>query len=228
LLLRAALLSLLRRWAVSPGGWNSLAQAIRLPSVLWSIVLGIWAGNEVARQSESLPERLSHQVGLVLELAVIFSVTITVSNVLTTLVQGASERRALGRPVTGLGQSVVVSGSSSAAAPPGAPAFRSRRSHRGVGGLAVAPALQDTPRISSQACISRGQADTRHDSAQRCRPVEGHVVDIGWRSTRVRMLQEHRGHDPEQARRGVDHHQLRHARVARGCRSVFPSTTARS
>jgi small-conductance mechanosensitive channel len=107
LLFRAVLLSVIRRWASATGGWSSLAQAIRVPSILWSIVLGIWIGNEVARQTESLPQRLSQQVGVVLEVAVILSVTITVSNALTLLVLGASERRALGGPITGLGQAVV-------------------------------------------------------------------------------------------------------------------------
>jgi small-conductance mechanosensitive channel len=194
LLLRAALLSLLRRWAVSPGGWNSLAQAIRLPSVLWSIVLGIWAGNEVARQSESLPQRLSHQVGLVLELAVIFSVTITISNVLTTLVQGASERRALGRPITGLGQSVVrgvvciigllvLLGALGIEITPILTAL-------GVGGLAVALALQDTlSNLFAGVHLLADKPIRVGDYVKVADSVEGHVVDIGWRSTRVRMLQ---------------------------------------
>ena len=38
LLLRALLLTVLRRWA---DGWSALPQAIRLPSILWSIVLGL-------------------------------------------------------------------------------------------------------------------------------------------------------------------------------------------
>ena len=147
LLLRAVLLAVVRRW-VSATGESSLAQAIRVPSILWSIVLGIWVGNEVARQTESLPQRLSQQVGLVLEVAVILSVTITVANVLTTLVLGAGERRALGRPITGLGQAVVravvyivgclmLLGALGIQITPILTAL-------GVGGLAVALALQDT------------------------------------------------------------------------------------
>jgi len=46
-------------------------------------------------------------VSLVLEVAVILSVTITVANVLSTLIQRASDRQALGGPITGLGQSVA-------------------------------------------------------------------------------------------------------------------------
>src|SRR5258705_28008 len=194
LLLRAAVLSLLRRWAVSPGGWNSLAQAIRLPAVLWSIVLGIWAGNEVARQTERLPERLSHQVGLVLEIAVILSVTITVSHVLTTLVQGASERRALARPITGLGQAVVrglvfiigllvLLGALGIQITPILTAL-------GVGGLAVAVALQDTlSNLFAGVHLLADKPIRVGDYVKLADTVEGYVEDIGWRSTRVRMLQ---------------------------------------
>jgi small-conductance mechanosensitive channel len=191
LLVRALLLTLLRRWA---DGWSALPQAIRLPSILWSIVLGLWAGNEVARQTESLPQRLSQQVGTLLEVAVIFSVTVTVSNALTTLVQGASERRALARPITGLGQSVVrgvvfiigllvLLGALGIQITPILTAL-------GVGGLAVALALQDTlSNLFAGVHLLADKPIRVGDYVKLADSIEGHVVDIGWRSTRVRMLQ---------------------------------------
>jgi small-conductance mechanosensitive channel len=133
-------------------------------------------------------------VGLVLELAVIFSVTITVSNVLTTLVQGASERRALGRPITGLGQSVVrvvvfiigllvLLGALGIEITPILTAL-------GVGGLAVALALQDTlSNLFAGVHLLADKPIRVGDYVKVADSVEGHVVDIGWRSTRVRMLQ---------------------------------------
>ena len=107
LLLRTLLISVLDGRARSPNGWASLARAIRLPSVLWSVVLGLWVAVEFAGQTERLSRRLSEQLGLVLEVAVILSVTITVANTLSILIQRASERRALGVLITGLGQSVT-------------------------------------------------------------------------------------------------------------------------
>src|SRR4030095_6444515 len=80
LLLRTILLTVLRRWS-GPDGRSALARAIRLPSVLWSSVFGIWVGNEVPRQTERLPPRVSEIISVVLEVAVILSVTITVANV---------------------------------------------------------------------------------------------------------------------------------------------------
>jgi len=75
-------------------------------------------------------------------------VTITIANVLSTLIQRVSERKALGRPIAGLGQSVargivycvgllVLLAALGIEITPILTAL-------GVGGLAVALALQDT------------------------------------------------------------------------------------
>jgi small-conductance mechanosensitive channel len=193
LLLRAILLMLVRRWS-GPDGRGALARAIRLPSVLWSIVFGIWVGNEVARQTDQLPPRVSHQISVLLEIAVILSVTITVSNIFTTLVQSASERRALGGAVTGLGQSVArgvvyITGLLVLLSAVGiqiAPILTAL----GVGGLAVALALQDTlSNLFAGVHLLADKPIRVGDYVKVADNVEGHVVDIGWRSTRVRMLQ---------------------------------------
>src|SRR3989449_345595 len=107
LLLRTFLISVLDGRARSPNGGASLAPAIQLPPVPWAVVLRLWVAVEFAGQTERLSRRLSEQLGLVLEVAVILSVTITVANTLSILIQRASERRALGVLITGLGQSVT-------------------------------------------------------------------------------------------------------------------------
>ena len=193
LLLRAIVLMLVRRWS-APDGGGALVRAIRLPSILWSIVFGIWEGNEVARQTEQLPPRVSQQISAVLEVAVILSVTVTVANVLTTLIQSASERRALGGAVTGLGQSVTrgvvyITGLLVLLSALGiqiAPILTAL----GVGGLAVALALQDTlSNLFAGVHLLADKPIRVGDYVKVADNVEGHVVDIGWRSTRVRMLQ---------------------------------------
>src|SRR5437867_2819375 len=148
LLLRTLLISVLDGRARSPNGWASLARAIRLPSVLWSVVLGFWVAVEFAGQTERLSRRLSEQLGLVLEVAVILSVTITVANTLSILIQRASERRALGVLITGLGQSVTrgtvyIVGALMLLTALGVQ-ITPLLTALGVGGLAVALALQDT------------------------------------------------------------------------------------
>src|SRR6266581_6611940 len=195
LLLRGLLLSVLGRWSGSPNGWSSLAQAIRLPSILWSAVFSLWVGIVVANETERLSSRLSQPLSLILEVAVILSVTITIANVLSTLIQRVSERKALGRPIAGLGQSVargivycvgllVLLAALGIEITPILTAL-------GVGGLAVALALQDTlsnlfAGIHLLADKPIRVGDYVRLSAEN---VEGHVVDVGWRSTRLRMLQ---------------------------------------
>src|SRR3989441_688381 len=168
--------------------------AIRLPSVLWSVVLGLWVAVEFAGQTERLSRRLSEQLGLVLEVAVILSVTITVANTLSILIQRASERRALGVLITGLGQSVTrgavyIVGALMLLTALGVQ-ITPLLTALGVGGLAVALALQDTlSNLFAGAHLLADKPIRVGDYVKVADTVEGHVVDIGWRSTRVRMLQ---------------------------------------
>ena len=194
LLVRALLLSGIRRWARAPNGWSSLAQAVRVPSVLWSIVLGLWIAIDVAGETEQLPRRLSQQFGLILEVAIILSVTLTVAGILSTLIQRASERQALGGPITGLGQAVVrgvvlIVGFLVLLASLGIQ-ITPILTALGVGGLAVALALQDTlSNLFAGAHLLADKPIRVGDYVKVADTVEGYVVDIGWRSTRVRMLQ---------------------------------------
>src|SRR5207247_1776642 len=145
LLFRNALILGFRRWTGQRATGDSLVlQAIRLPSLLWCVVLGLFVAIEMAE----LPPRLAVQIHAVLEAEIILSVTMTVAGALDSLVAAASERRALAVGVTGLFRTsvrlvvLVVGGlvllsSLGIAVTPILTAL-------GVGGLAVALALQDT------------------------------------------------------------------------------------
>jgi len=167
---------------------------VRVPSVLWSIVLGLWIAIDVASETEQLPRRLSQQFGLILEVAIILSVTLTVAGILSTLIQRASERQALGGPITGLGQAVVrgvvlIVGFLVLLAALGIQ-ITPILTALGVGGLAVALALQDTlSNLFAGAHLLADKPIRVGDYVKVADTVEGYVVDIGWRSTRVRMLQ---------------------------------------
>jgi small-conductance mechanosensitive channel len=125
---------------------------------------------------------------------VILSVTITIANVLSTLIHRVSERKALGRPIAGLGQSVargivycvgllVLLAALGIQITPILTAL-------GVGGLAVALALQDTlSNLFAGIHLLADKPIRVGDYVKVADTVEGHVEDIGWRSTRVRMLQ---------------------------------------
>ncbi len=189
LLFRHALFAGFRRWTGTED--SRFLQAIRVPSTLWCIVLGLFVALEMA----DLPPRLAGQIHVVLQAAIILSVTITVAGVFGSLVEAASARRAHAVGVTGLFRTsvhmavltvggLVLLSSLGIAVTPILTAL-------GVGGLAVALALQDTlsnlfAGIHLLADKPIRVGDYVKLSAE---SVEGYVVDVGWRSTRIRMLQ---------------------------------------
>jgi len=190
LVVRGLLITALERWTRRPDGIAALVDAVRLPSLLWCVVLGLYVGLEVA----DLPRRLHHPLGLVLQGAIIVSVTITTAGVLGTLIGRASERQALGVALSGLGQAVVravvlVVGFVILLSTLGieiAPILTAL----GVGGLAVALALQDTlSNLFAGVHLLADKPIRVGNYAKVGADVEGFVVDIGWRSTRLRTLQ---------------------------------------
>ncbi|MBI2157047.1 MAG: mechanosensitive ion channel family protein [Candidatus Rokubacteria bacterium] len=194
LLLRSALKRALGRHVRGRDGLAAVLQAVRGPSLLWVVVLGLYVAIEVASETERLGRRLSQQLALVLEVAIILSVTLTVAGLVGSLVRHASERRALGGPISGLGQAVargvvfVVGGLVllSALGVQITPLLTAL----GVGGLAVALALQDTlSNLFAGLHLLVDRPIRVGDYVKIADTVEGHVVDVGWRSTRVRTLQ---------------------------------------
>src|SRR5688572_21750023 len=191
LIFRAALFIGFSRWTARARADSVFLQSVWLPSLLWCLVLGLFVAIEVAE----LPRRLSVQLHTVLEAAVILSVTITVAGVLASLVATAGERRALAGGVTGVAQTtvrliVLVVGGLVLLSSLGI-AITPILTALGVGGLAVALALQDTlsnlfagMHLVADKPIRVG--DYVKISAEN---AEGYVVDVGWRSTRLRMLQ---------------------------------------
>jgi hypothetical protein len=69
---------------------------------LWCVVLGLYVANEVARDAALMPARWHERLGLLLEVGVILSVTITLAGLSGRAIRQVSERQALGGTVTGL------------------------------------------------------------------------------------------------------------------------------
>src|SRR5688572_25242935 len=191
LIFRAALFIGFSRWTARARADSVFLQSVWLPSLLWCLVLGLFVAIEVAE----LPRRLSVQLHTILEAAVILSVTITVASVLGSLVAAAGERRALAGGVTGLAQttvrlvvlvigSLVLLGSLGIAITPILTAL-------GVGGLAVALALQDTLTnlFAGMHLLADKPIRVGDYVKLSTENAEGYVIDVGWRSTRLRMLQ---------------------------------------
>jgi len=191
LLFRHALVVVFRRWTGHRTEDSLFLKSIRVPSMLWCIVLGLFVALEMA----DLPPRLGAQIHIVLEAAIILSITITAAGVLDSLVAAAGDRRALAVGVTGLFRTsvrlaVLVVGGLVLLSSLGI-AITPILTALGVGGLAVALALQDT--LSNLFAGIHLLADKPIRVGDYVRlsveNVEGHVVDVGWRSTRIRMLQ---------------------------------------
>jgi small-conductance mechanosensitive channel len=188
--LRGLLKRALRRRMRAPDVLAAFLKAIRVPSLLWAAVVAIW----IAIEFSELSRRITAQLEVAFEVALILSITLTAASIVTAFIGLASERRALGGPVTGLAQTaarvtILVVGGLVLLSVLGihiTPILTAL----GVGGLAVALALQDTlANIFAGMHLLADRPIRVGDYVKIAETIEGHVVDIGWRSTRVRMLQ---------------------------------------
>ena len=191
LVLRAVLLRRLQRAADGVRGvlraWDA-----RLPSLLWCFVMGAWAGLEAA----TLPPRLMARLETLVEALVIITTTITAAGLLAIAAERAARRNGLTVGMTGLAQSVlrisvVVVGAMVALGHLGV-SITPMITALGVGGLAAALALQDTVANVFAGFHLLVDAPVRvGDLVKLEAGAEGAVTDIGWRSTRVRTLDNH-------------------------------------
>ena len=185
---RGIVLHGLKRWALPADGGASVLRIIRVPSLFWCIVPGIAGAMEVAH----LPPRTAAILKLALVAAIIVSVTVTVANAVGVAIARAGDRRAMAGAVTGLAQTsargavfiigaLVLLGALGVQITPLLTAL-------GVGGLAVALALQDTLGNLFAGLHLLADKPVRVGDYVKIADVEGFVVDVGWRSTRVRLL----------------------------------------
>jgi small-conductance mechanosensitive channel len=192
LLFRAALVRALRQWVGPSNALHVLMAAVRFPSMLWCIVVGLFVAIQLVDPA-LLPRQMAAQLNLLLEGAVILSATFTVAAVLGTLVAAAGERNALGVGVTGLARTavrvfVLVIGGLILLDALGV-RITPLLTALGVGGLAVALALQDTlSNLFAGVHLLADRPIRVGDYVKIAETIEGYVVDVGWRSTRVRTL----------------------------------------
>jgi small-conductance mechanosensitive channel len=181
----------LQRWAASTASPldEVVLSSLRVPSLLWCILLGLYVGVEVT----TLPAYLAHIVLTGVYSLMVISVTASVANVAAAMLNQGLAQAHLAIPATGLSVTfikvsiwilglLVLLGGLGISVTPVLTAL-------GVGGLAVALALQDTLsnffaglHLLVERPIRVGDF-VKLESGQ-----EGYVMDIGWRTTRIRML----------------------------------------
>lgn len=166
-----------------------LIESLRTPTVLWCVALGLMAGLEAA----PLPRRLAAWGTSAVAALVILSITIVAANFLARGLQSLGQRIQIGTAVTGLGTTLtkiliftlgglLILGTLGISVTPLLAAL-------GVGGLAVGLALQDTlGNLFAGVHILVEKPVRVGDFIKLETGQEGYVTDIGWRTTRIRML----------------------------------------
>ena len=192
-LLRSLMFRLMERWKgkgeTAERTFRVLIEALGTPSIYWCVAMGLSAGMAVSE----LPDRYLFYFSRAIQVILVFSITIAAANVAARIFKAYAQRLAI--PITGtalvdgaikgsiliIGILVILSMLGVSIAP--------LLTALGVGGLAVALALQDTLanlfagfHILVEKSVRVGDF-VRIESGQ-----EGYVDDITWRTTRVRML----------------------------------------
>jgi small-conductance mechanosensitive channel len=188
---RAIAIRVLHKWAEKTETLldDAILQAFRTPSIYLAIGIGLQIGIDLSE----LPEKQISLFGKIIHIIIILSVTLATSNLAGNLFKGYVQRRNLPIPTTGLASGIMrgtilmigflimlnVMGISIA------PLLTAL----GVGGLAVALALQDTlANLFAGIHILVERSVRVGDFIRLETGQEGYVDDITWRTTRIRML----------------------------------------
>ncbi len=163
--------------------------AVKSPLMIWVLMLAIYLALEFSK----LPDNLVNIIGKLLLVLGIFSVTFVLANIAGKMIVIYSAKIDSALPVTSLTQNIsriiifsigilIILNSLGIAITPILATL-------GVGGLAVALALQDTlSNLFSGFHIAAARQIKVGDYIKLDSGEEGYVTDINWRSTKIRML----------------------------------------
>jgi len=166
-----------------------VVDSIRGPFLLWFLLLGLYLAMEFSK----LPDNLVHIANRSLLVLVIFSVTFVAANFAANLIKIYSRKIESALPVTSLTQNIsriiifgvgilIILNSLGISIVPILATL-------GVGGLAVALALQDTlSNLFSGFYIIATRQLRIGDYIKLDSGEEGYITDINWRTTKIKML----------------------------------------
>jgi small-conductance mechanosensitive channel len=182
---------LLRPWAARTKGPTPqfVLHVLKGPFMIWVLILG----THLAMQSSELPVRATHPIGRVLLALWILSLTIVSTRLAGDLIKYHGNDITGPLPVTTLTQTlaqlvVVILGLLVLLNLQGV-SITPILTALGVGGLAVALALQDTlSNLFAGFYIAVARQVRLGDYIRLNTGEEGYVTDIGWRSTTIRAL----------------------------------------
>ena len=191
LAIRSVSFRFLRRWAAGTATRidDIVVSAFRVPTLYWCVAVGLYAGAEVS----DLPKHYVSFVSKAIHVIVILSITVAVANLAGKVFKNYIQKSDLPLPTTGLaygilkgtilvmGFLVILSVLGISIAP--------LITALGIGGLAVALALQDTlANLFAGLHILLEKSLRVGDFIRLETGQEGYVEDITWRTTRIRML----------------------------------------
>jgi small-conductance mechanosensitive channel len=166
-----------------------IVASLKTPSIYWCLAVGIYAGVAVS----DLPQRYISSFSKVIHVIVIFSITIALANLAGKIFKNYIQKSNLPLPTTGLAYgmlkaTIIVIGSLIVLSVLGI-SITPLLTALGVGGVAVALALQDTlANLFAGIHILMEKSIRVGDFVKLETGQEGYVEDITWRTTRIRML----------------------------------------
>lgn len=189
-LARKLAFSTFSRWAkkTETNADDFILESVRHPSVFWVFATAIY----ITIGTSNLPEKYVNYGLKALYVLIILSVTLAVANIAARLVQSAIDKSSPGVAVTGLSRAVIkvvilaiglliiLNGLGVSITP--------MLTALGVGGLAVALALQDSlSNLFAGIHLLMERPVRVGDYIKIGTGEEGFVSDIGWRTTRLRQ-----------------------------------------
>lgn len=188
---RSVAFRLLHRWAERTETKidDIIIKVLKVPSIYWCIAIGLYIGVAISE----LPERYVFYFSRAIHVIVILSITIASANLLGKIFKNYIQKSDLPIPTTGLAYAilkgtVLVIGFLIILSVLGI-SITPLITALGVGGLAVALALQDTlANLFAGIHILVEKSIRVGDFIKLETGQEGYVDDITWRTTRVRML----------------------------------------
>lgn len=191
LIIRTVAFRLLHKWAEKTETKidDIIIKSFRVPSIYWCVAIGLYIGIALSE----FPERYILYISKVIHIIVIFSITVATANLSGRIFRDYIQKSELPIPTTGLAYGmlkglIIIIGLLIILTVLGI-SITPLITALGVGGLAVALALQDTLanlfagiHILVEKSIRIGDF-IRLETGQ-----EGYVEDITWRTTRIKML----------------------------------------
>jgi len=188
--LRYLAIRALRRWdaATTSPFSQVMLESFRFPSLIWCVLIGLYTAIDMSE----IPERPSATALKWLFSLLVISITVAIANLSGTAIRVGLKQSHIATPATGLsltfvkvvicvpGGPVLLGGLGSSSTPV--------LTALGVGGLAVALALQDTlSNFFAGIHLLIEQPIRVGDFIKLESGQEGYVEDVSWRTTRIRM-----------------------------------------